>query len=343
VRELVWIGAAPEAVAVYLGSAGWRVRLAPALDLAFAMVADGSSPSVAMLDLAIATPRAARTLRDRCEALELILVAPHDLARDALTRLGDCVSDVVAPDTSDGELALRVELAHRRHAQRLSRARYELTLEERVLSRTEEVWEKNQALKRQFLATIEALEVALESKHEYTEGHSRRVAILSVRIARELALGARMIEHVRLAALFHDIGKIGIRDNVLNKQGPLTEEEYEHIKLHPLIAEKILAPLDGFDDIIDMIKYEHERYDGKGYPYRLAGEQIPLGARIIAVADAYDALVTTRSYRKGTSIDLAIAEIRRHGGTQFDPVAVDALARVYARGDVASEQMGAAG
>ena len=185
----------------------------------------------------------------------------------------------------------------------------------------------------QFLATIEALEVALEAKHDYTEGHSRRVAEMSVRIAREMGLNGKYVEHIRLAALFHDIGKIGIRDNVLNKPGHLTDEEFEHIKTHPLVAEKILAPLEGFQEIIDMIKFEHEWYDGNGYPCQIAGEEIPLGARIIAVADAYDALVTTRSYRKGTTPERALAVIAESAKTQFDPGAVVALTRMIEAGN----------
>ncbi len=285
-----------------------------------------------LIDARLYSPELTEMLQGVCEDMECLLICqPEQVDRipDAL-RGGIC--DFVIEPISPEIMHLRIELACKNRLNRLRTRVYEMTLEDRVLSRTKEVWEKKEELKRQFLATIEALEGALEAKHDYTEGHSKRVAEMSVGIANELGLNGKLVEHIKLAALFHDIGKIGIRDNVLNKPGELTEEEFEHIKTHPLIAEKILAPLEGFQEIIDMIKYEHERFDGKGYPYQIVGHEIPLGARIIAVADAYDALVTTRSYRVGTTPEKALAAIQESANTQFDPEAVDALVRLLGTG-----------
>jgi len=215
--------------------------------------------------------------------------------------------------------SFRLGVALDKHSRALEERAYTVALEERLNNRTAEVMDSRDRIKTQFINTIRALERALQAKNVYTEGHSRRVAEKSVEIARAMKVPREQIRHIELGALFHDIGKIGIRDDVLNKAGRLTESEYEHMKLHPIVAEQILSPIEELRPIVDIVKHEHERWDGNGYPMGLKGTQIPLGSRLIAITDAWDSMVFDRIYRKALPHDVALAEIEKHSGTQFDP------------------------
>ena len=218
-----------------------------------------------------------------------------------------------------GKSAVRLNVAVEKHSRALEERAYTVALEERLNNRTEEVMASRDRIKTQFINTIRALEKALQAKNVYTEGHSRRVAEKSVEIARAMKVPREMIRHIELGALFHDIGKIGIRDDVLNKPSRLTESEYEHMKLHPIVAEQILSPIEELRPIVEIVKHEHERWDGQGYPTGLKGAQIPLGSRLIAITDAWDSMVYDRVYRKALPHDVALAEIEKNSGTQFDP------------------------
>lgn len=175
----------------------------------------------------------------------------------------------------------------------------------------------------QLLETIKSLALALEARDPYTLGHSEQVTAYSVAIAERMKLSREEIERIREAGLLHDIGKIGITDAILLKPDRLTAEEYDKIKEHPEIGKRILAPVRSLADKIPFIYYHHERYDGKGYPEGLKGEKIPLGARIIAVADTFQAMTSDRPYRKALSRQIAIDELNHNKGTQFDPKIVD--------------------
>ena len=176
--------------------------------------------------------------------------------------------------------------------------------------------------------TIKALVYILQDRDEYIAGHSRRVAEYAVSIAQELSLPEREVENIRLAALLHEIGIIGIREGLLHKPGKLSDEEYNHVKTHPLVAERMLKPIPELRGVIPYIKHEHERYDGKGYPDGLKGEEIPLGARIIAVADAFDAMTSDRPYRSAYRAEEAMAELERKAGSQFDPRVVEVFRHI---------------
>ena len=167
--------------------------------------------------------------------------------------------------------------------------------------------------------------MALEAKDAYTRGHSQRVSHYSVQIARELGLHEREIEAIRLAGILHDIGKIGIRDEILHKAGKLTEEEWKQIRKHPEVSVSILSRIPDLKGILKIIRHHHEHYNGKGYPDGLAGEQIPLGARILSVTDMLDALISDRPYREKINFMEAVEEIRKVSGTQLDPRIVEAL------------------
>ncbi len=190
------------------------------------------------------------------------------------------------------------------------------------------VAEQAKKIRTSFLSAITSLAFALEAKDKYTSGHSQRVADISTAMARELGLPSEDIERIRLAGLVHDIGKIGVRESVLNKPGRLTDEEFQHVQDHPEIGEHILAPIADDEEILRMVRNHHERYDGTGYPDALKKEQIPLGARILTVSDAYEAMTSERPYRSKMSDEDACEEIKRVRGTQFDPEIADAFLRV---------------
>lgn len=179
---------------------------------------------------------------------------------------------------------------------------------------------------------VQALTSAIDAKDPYTCGHSDRVARVAVRIARELGMEGESLNTIYLSGLLHDIGKIGISDHVLRKPGKLTDSEYEHIKTHAEIGHRILSDIKKLDEVLPVVLYHHESWDGHGYPRQLPGERIPLSARIVAVADSFDAMSSNRPYRKGMPNE-KIDEIFRAGaGKQWDPDVVDAFFR--ARHDI---------
>ncbi len=183
-----------------------------------------------------------------------------------------------------------------------------------------ELLKSKEQLEKAYLESIETLRYTVEAKDNYTRGHSDRVSQYSVLIGLNLGLSPFDLKTLRIGGLFHDIGKIGISDSILLKNGKLTEEEYNEIKKHPIIGKNILSNAEIFKDIIPIVLYHHERYDGKGYPYGLADKDIPLLARIVSVADAFDAMTSKRSYRNELSLDFVKEEIRSKIGTQFDPI-----------------------
>jgi HD-GYP domain-containing protein (c-di-GMP phosphodiesterase class II) len=174
---------------------------------------------------------------------------------------------------------------------------------------------------------IAALAAAIEAKDPCTSQHLARVAIVAENIAREMKLEEPTIREVHLAAVLHDLGKLWIDDQILKKESRLTEEEWEHMKQHPRLGWQVLEGMPALQRIREGLLHHHERIDGAGYPSGLAGDEIPLLARIIAVADTFDAMTSDRPYRKALSPEIAVEEILRHRGTQFCPKVVDAFAR----------------
>lgn len=183
-------------------------------------------------------------------------------------------------------------------------------------------------LKETFYGTIEALAETIEKRDPYTGGHTKRVMNYAVAIGKELGLSESELEALKLAAILHDIGKIGIRDNILLKQTKLTEDEAMIMNMHPKYGAEILGHIKQLKDVIPGMRGHHERYDGTGYPDHLRGEEIPLFARIIAVADAFDAMTTDRPYRKALNKELVYEELRRFSGRHFDPQVVNAFIKV---------------
>lgn len=172
---------------------------------------------------------------------------------------------------------------------------------------------------------VEALATAMDAKNSFTSGHSERVANYSLLLAQRLGLSASEQTRIHIGAHLHDIGKIGIPDAILNKSGRLTDREFSIIRQHPVLGENIVSKVKILHSIAAIVRHHHERFDGNGYPDGISGYQISLGARIVAVADALDAMISARPYRPALSFADAIAEIRRCRGGQFDPDVVEAL------------------
>jgi putative nucleotidyltransferase with HDIG domain len=171
---------------------------------------------------------------------------------------------------------------------------------------------------------IFAFAAAMDAKDSYTQKHSETVSRYSGSIAAGLGLTELEIKRITIAGLLHDVGKIGVPDSILNKPSKLTDEEFEVIKQHPTLGKNILEHMSSIKDVLEYVEYHQERFDGKGYPEGLKGEEIPLGARIVSVADAFHAMTSSRPYRKTPlTLEQAIVELRENSGTQFDPIIVD--------------------
>jgi response regulator RpfG family c-di-GMP phosphodiesterase len=196
---------------------------------------------------------------------------------------------------------------------------YHNHLERLVEERTAKLQQAYRILKKAHLDSVKVLAGAIDAKDPYTRGHSDRVTRMSLKIAFQFGFAEDRLESLEYGALLHDIGKIGIKDEVLQKPGTLDSEEYQYIQEHPLIGIKIIEGLDFFKDKIPMIRHHHEHYDGSGYPDGLLGAAIPLEARIIAVPDAFDAMTSARPHREMMSLQDVLMELEKCKGTQFDP------------------------
>ena len=256
------------------------------------------------------------------ELLELVRKREDEIAVIMLTALNDIdvsiralksgAYDYISKPFRLDDVTISIEMALQKRALILENRDYQRNLEKKVL-------EQSRKIQSSFIKSIEALALTLEAKDPETRDHSLRVTEYSVRTAEEMGLSPAEIENIRVAAALHDIGKIGISDTILDKDESLRQEEREHIHRHPLIAAQILGPIDELKEIIQLIKYHHENFDGTGYPDGLSGEEIPLGSRIIAIADTFDAITSTRPYREAKTELFAVEEIKKHAGEQFDP------------------------
>ena len=244
-------------------------------------------------------------------------------------KMGAC--DYITKPFNFDVLLITIENALRKKDLERQLDDYRTNLEQKVKEQTD-------IINSMYVRSIDAMIKALEAKDFYTRGHSQRVTLYSLAIAAELGMTGQELEDLRRASVLHDLGKIGVREAVLNKPGKLTEEEFADIVRHPETAVRILEPIPFFRPLLPAILHHHERFDGKGYPSRLAGRSIPLASRIMTIADTFDAMTSTRAYRKALPIADAIAEIRRCSGTQFDPDIVPAFlacqSKIVIPGDV---------
>jgi putative nucleotidyltransferase with HDIG domain len=260
----------------------------------------------------------------------LMLTAVNDAASATLCMQRGAMDYLTKPvDLAD--LARAIQHALRRRDTQMESAKINQWLKEEVALRTAELRIERSNLERISVGTLEALVNALEAKDPYLRGHSARVADLSAMVAAELGLPDDRVEAIRTGGRLHDIGKIGIREEILNKQGPLTDDEFEHVKKHTVTGSDILAPLTHLGPVIEFVRSHHERWDGRGYPDGLAGDSIPMGARIIGAVEIFDALTTSRPYQEKMTPELAVDRLRDLVGTVVDPQVHHALRAVVAR------------
>ena len=288
------------------------------------MLCDIRMPGTSGVDL---VPQA---LEIEPELAILMLTAVNDATSAALCMQRGAMDYLTKP-IELADLGRAVQRALKRREMLLESRQLNQWLKEEVTTRTAELHRERQKLERISVATLEALVNALEAKDPYMRGHSARVADLAATIAHQLGLPDEQVEHVRVAGRLHDIGKIGTRESVLNKEGALTPEEFEHVKQHVVIGSQILAPLSHLGDIMPAVRAHHERWDGTGYPDGLRGEAIPMAARILAAVEVYDALSTSRAYQEKMTAEHAVQRMADLSGTVLDPAVYDALSTVVGR------------
>jgi HD-GYP domain-containing protein (c-di-GMP phosphodiesterase class II) len=189
-----------------------------------------------------------------------------------------------------------------------------------------------------FINSIRMLAAAIDAKDPYTRGHSERVARYSIAIGKNLSLPEKEMRNLRISALLHDVGKIGIDDRILRKPGALSDDEFDVMKGHPVKGAAIMSGVAQLVDCIPGMKYHHEKWSGGGYPDNLEGEAIPMQARIVAIADTFDAMTTNRPYQKAMELNYVVEKIRSFAGTRFDPRVVEAFAQAVKRGDITIEE-----
>ena len=268
-----------------------------------------------------------RRVRHLCPDTHFIVITGLADTQIAIEALKAGFFDYLMKPLNLDELVLSVERAIEKRRLQLELRAYQEELESKVLKRTEELIERSRQLRRLLLNTIQTLVFTLEAKDKFTEGHSRRVASIAASIAEHLGLSRVEVRRVELAGLLHDIGKIGIHEQILSLPRKLTEEEYRHVMTHPTVGARILEPVEELADLIPAVLHHHERYDGSGYPLGLKGEAIPLYARIVAVADAYEAMTSVRPYRGALSPEVALEQLKGNARRHFDPRMVSILER----------------
>jgi putative two-component system response regulator len=261
-----------------------------------------------------------RELRSRYPDVAVVMITAVADVEIAVNCLAIGASDYVVKPYQLEDVRARVAQALEKRRLILENRAYRESLEQRVTIQA-------RRLEELFLASVQSLAEALELKDPYTRGHSIRVSHYSSVIAQAMGLDGEMLRQIELGGHVHDIGKIGVRESVLNKVGRLTPDEYEHIMTHPVLGWRILAPLLGeTPHALNIVRWHHERYDGRGVPDGLKGDEIPVEARIVAAADALDAMTSDRPYRPAEmSLEAVIEEIVRNSGTQFDPDVVRAV------------------
>jgi putative two-component system response regulator len=278
-----------------------------------------------------------KALNPKMTVIILTGYAEIDVAVDAM-RLG--TNDFIMKPVNLDLVILSVRNALEKKRLEDELEAYHRNLERLVEEKTGKLQQAYLTLKKAHLDSIKILIEAIDAKDPYTLGHSDRVRRMSLEIAKLLGFTEERMENLEYGALLHDIGKIGIKDGVLQKGGPLSSDEYHYIQEHPLIGAKIVEGIQFFNGKIPMIRHHHEHFDGTGYPDGLAGEAIPLEARIIAVPDAFDAMFSLRPHRKAMAIEDVLSELKQCENKQFDPLIVDIFLHnsIYKSTDLTREQ-----
>jgi putative two-component system response regulator len=321
------------ALSRFLGLRGYQVHSAASADEALAIIdrepldcvlCDVRMPGMTGLDL---VPVALERNRD----LAIIMLTAVNDATSATTALSRGAFDYLMKPVELKDLEVAVSRALERRANQIERRHIDERIREEVALRTVELEREKGALRAMTVSIAETLINAMEAKDVYLRGHSQRVSDLAGAVALQLDLGDEMSDHVRIAGRLHDVGKIGIREEVLNKPGALTPPEFEHVKDHVRIGMEILAPLRHLGVALRFIHDHHEHVDGSGYPRGLVGDDISFGGRILTAADAFDALTSHRAYRQPMTADQTIDYLHTQTGRLLDPRVFEALRLVIAR------------
>lgn len=321
------------ALARFLNTRGYQAHQAASGEEALAQIKDND---VALMLLDVRMPG--------MSGMDVVPEALHlnpDLAIMMLSAVTDATSaaicmqrgamDYLTKPIELTSLAAAIERALRRRDTMLQERQISSWLKEELEHRARELERERRKLEQLSVATLEALINALEAKDRFLTGHSARVAAFAATVAQQFGMSDDEIEQVRMAGRLHDLGKIGVRESVLSKEGPLTPEEYEHVKEHVVVGSQILAPLTHLGPIVTFVRGHHEHWDGSGYPDGLKGDQIALGARILCAAEIYDALTTARPYQPTMTPEQAVSRMRRLAGSVLDPSVLDAIAGAVSR------------
>jgi putative two-component system response regulator len=263
--------------------------------------------------------------------LAIIMLTAVNDAATATEVLSSGATDYLMKPVELADLQQSVDRALNKRAEMMEQRRLDKLIREEVALRTVQLEHEKESLRLMSISIAETLINAMEAKDLYLRGHSQRVAELAGQLAAELGLDEATCEDLRVAGRLHDVGKIGIRESVLNKPDRLSSEEFDHVKRHVQIGLDILAPLFHIKQPLKYVEHHHEHWNGAGYPLGLTGEEIPLGARILSVADTFDALTSKRAYREPLEPMAALEHLRVDVGRQFDPCVYDALVRLVKR------------
>ncbi len=261
--------------------------------------------------------------------LPVIMITGHADLNNLMVSFRLGAYDYLKKPFSMNELLITVTKAIEKRALQLQIERYYDLLEEKVIEKTKELVVANQKLEENLVGTILAMINALEASDEYTRGHSERVTAISLMIGQQMDLDSDTLKILRLGSVLHDIGKLGISHGILRAPRKLDPLEYEVMKEHPSIGVKIIRPIDLDEEVFNIVGQHHERIDGNGYPNGLQGDQISMLARIVAVADTFDAITSDRPYRKALSTETAFQEILKNIEVQFDRKVVEAFQKIY--------------
>jgi putative two-component system response regulator len=317
----------------FLRSRGYEVEIAGSGDQAlqllgkdsFAlMLCDVRMPGMTGVQI---VPRA----REIDQDLAIIMLTAVNDAATATEVLSSGATDYLMKPVELADLQQAVDRALQKRLELIEMRRLDMLIREEVALRTAELEQEKESLRLMSVSIAETLINAMEAKDVYLRGHSQRVAELAGQIAEDMELGETVCEDLKVAGRLHDVGKIGIREAILNKPDRLTSEEFEHVKQHVQIGLDILAPLFHLKTPLNYVEHHHERWDGAGYPRGLSAESIPLGARILCAADTFDALTSKRAYREPMTPMAALEHLKVDIGKQFDPRVYDALLRVITR------------
>jgi putative two-component system response regulator len=317
----------------FLRSRGYEVEIAGSGDQAMEFL-DRDSFSLMLCDVRMPGMTGVQVVplaRQKDRDLAIIMLTAVNDAATATEVLASGATDYLMKPVELADLQQAVDRALRKRDELIDLRRVDMLIREEVALRTAELEMEKESLRLMSVSIAETLINAMEAKDLYLRGHSQRVAELAGQLAEELGLDEATCEDLRVAGRLHDVGKIGIREAILNKPGRLTLEEFEHVKQHVRIGLDILAPLFHIKKPLEYVEHHHERWDGAGYPQGLAGEAIPMGARILCAADTFDALTSKRAYREPLAPLAALEHLRVDSGKQFDPSVYDALIRVIGK------------